>query len=80
MIMETADTPRIFGSDFMHSGELVLCNGLHNSIMVLNLDFTLKEMITVKSFPWDVSAMNTDEILVSLSSSCMLLFTKALPK
>lgn len=73
-------SPWISGSTFMSTGELVICDANNNSVKLLKTDFTIKEHMKVPAQPWDVSAMNEDEIVVTLTNNRTLMFVKVYPK
>lgn len=75
-----ASTPCICGSVFLPSGELVLCDRNNSSIKVFNPNFALKEMIQVRSVPWEVSMLSQEEVVISLPNNHMLQFINVLPK
>lgn len=58
--------PGISGAEFLSNGQLVLCDFWNLRMKLLTRDFRMIGSLKLQSYPWDVSAVNTSTILVTL--------------
>ena len=73
--------PWISGCSVMPSGHTVLCDRYNNTIKLLNATSILRtETLTLPDKPWDVSAIDGNNVIVTLPDKLQLRFIQGLPQ
>lgn len=72
--------PWITGCAFMPDGDLVLCDCNNNTIKVLNSSFEVKGTLKLNWAPWDVSVVNSSNVIATFLSRCQIQFIQVTPK
>ena len=71
---------RIFGCCFMPGGELVLCDYSNEKIKVLDRSLSVVDSLHLSwRPPWDVTAVDNNNVIVTLPSSLDIQFIQVLP-
>lgn len=78
-ILDDKCTPYITGCVFLADGWLVLCDHWNNRVKMLNQLWTLTSHLDVFSAPWDVTALDQQNIVVTLPDARKLLFNQTFP-
>ena len=72
--------PDIKGCTFMPDGGVVLCDSSHNSnLILLSNTFTVKERLHLDSWPWDVSPVNSNNVMVTIPEKKKLQLIQVMP-
>ena len=71
--------PCISGCTFMPNGDVVLCDEQNNNIKLLSDIFTTKDSLQLDSFPWDVSPVNSNTVMVTLPDKKKLQLIQVMP-
>ena len=75
-----SDRPWITGCTFMPDGGVVLCDRSKNSNLILLSDtFTVKERLHLDSLPWDVSLVNSNNVIVTIPDKKTLQLIQVIP-
>ena len=74
------DIPYITGCTVLSSGHIVLCD--RNNLKLKSLDTTLvlQDTITISNRPWDVSAVDDNNVIVTLPGKKQLRYIQVLPQ
>ena len=79
-VEDDSDTPGIAGMEFLSNGQLVLCDYWNNRMKLLSSDFRMLDSLELQSQPWDVSAVNTTTVLITLPLSRQLQYIHVMSK
>ena len=72
--------PDITGCTFMPDGGVVLCDSSNNSnLILLSNTFTVKERLHLDSWPWDVSPVNSNNVMVTIPHEKKLQLIQVIP-
>ena len=74
-----SDCPRITGCTFMPDGGVVLCDYSNSNLTLLSNTFTVKERLHLDSKPWDVSPVNSSNVMVTIPDKKKLQLIQAIP-
>ena len=72
--------PRITGCAVMPNGEILLCDCDNRNIKLLSDSFIIKESLTLKSRPWDVSVINSNSAVITLPDLKQLQYIQVAPE
>ena len=73
-------TPGITGVEFLSNGQLVLCDYYNDRMKLLSSDFRMLGSLELQSSPYDVSAVNTTTVLITLPFSKQLQYIHVMSK
>ena len=74
-----SDRPHITGCAFMSDGGVVLCDWGNSNLILLSDAFTVKERLHLDSWPWDVSPVNGNTVMVTIPLKKKLQLIQAMP-
>ena len=74
-----SDCPRITGCTFMSDGGVVLCDWNYSNLILLSNTFTIKERLQLDYQPWDVSPVNSNNVMVTLPNRKKLQLIQVMP-
>ena len=69
----------IFGSTFLSSGELILCDRNNNKLKLLDKRLQMKESIDVPAEPWDIAPVNQQQVIVTFPHNKYSQFIQVTP-
>ena len=69
----------IYGSAFLPSGELILCDHINKKLKLLDENLQMKESIDVPGQPWDVAPVNQHQVIVTFLGQQYLQFIQVTP-
>ena len=69
----------ITGCTFMSDGGVVLCDSNNSNLILLSDIFTVKERLHLDSPPWDVSLVNSNNVMVTLPYKKKLQLIQVIP-
>ena len=69
----------IFGSTFLSSGELILCDRSNYKLKLLDKRLQMKESIDVPAEPWDVAPVNQQQVIVTFPHNKYSQFIQVTP-
>ena len=72
--------PRITGCTVFSSGHIVLCDCQNQKLKSLDTDSVLQKSLTLPDQPWDVSAVDDNNVIVTLPWKMQLQHTQVLPQ
>ena len=72
--------PYIDGCTFLQDGTLLLCDEANRNLKLLSSSFRLKEILKLPSKPWDVSATDCGNAIITLPELMQLQFIDIVPK
>ena len=79
-LLSDSDCPRITGCTFMSDGGVVLCDRSNNSnLILLSNTFTVKERLHLDSPPYDVSPVNSNNVMVTIPGKEKLQLIQVIP-
>ena len=74
-----SDCPGITGCAFMSDGGVVLCDRDNSNLILLSNTFTVKERLHLDSPPWDVSLVNSNNVMVTIPGKKKLQLIQVIP-
>ena len=74
-----SNCPGITGCAFMSDGGVVLCDQINSNLILLSDIFTVKERLHLDSNPWDVSLVNSNNVMVTLPNRKKLQLIQVIP-
>ena len=77
---EDTHTPYIDGCTFLQDGTLLLCDEVNRNLKLLSSSFRLKEILKLPSKPWDISATDCGNAIITLPELMQLQFIDIVPR
>ena len=74
------EDPDIIGCVFMSNGYLVACDLSNNSIKLLDSSFAIKDSLKFPNYPWGVSIIDDNTVIVSIPEKFLLQYVTVFPK
>ena len=74
-----SDCPGITGCTFMPDGWVVLCDHKNSNLILLSDTFTFKQRLHLESNPWDVSLINSNNVIVTIPNKKELQLIEVFP-
>ena len=71
--------PWITGCTFIPDGGVVLCDHYNSNLISLSNTFTVKERLHLDSPPWDVSLVNSNNVMVTIAGKKKLQLIQVIP-
>ena len=77
---EDTRTPYIDGCTFLQDGTLLLCDEVNRNLKLLSSSLRVEEILKLPSKPWDVSATDYGNAIITLPELMQLQFIDIVPK